>query len=332
MNVELKQTLLNAKPFKYLDHRELDMLLSYCEVISFSPNEKISQQGKICKGMYIIISGKAQVTVRVLGKDVIYPSVLEEGNFIGEISLINKEPAPVSVISSSESLCLLITRSYFDMLTIFFPETKYKISKAITEEVCQRLHALQGHITDLMEEPHMMKRSLISVVAQSLVRPESISFKEADVDINTVKNADFFKSFSEEECNELLMHGNIIRTSPNCVLIKENEGNQSSFVLLHGGVQVSIIYNNKIAKLEVLGPNQFVGSISSICDMPSLISYTTCERAILLQISAEMMTVIQNNNIGLWFKIYDEICKSILLLEKAADKLRIRLLSEIYNT
>ncbi len=115
-----------------------------------------------------------------------------------------------------------------------------------------------------------------------------------------------------------------------CTLLQENEKNLSCYIVLRGAVQSSIIQDNKFAKLSVLGAtNLFCNKID---DIPiSIINYTTCERAVLLKISDANLTMLQNNNKELWYKMSEQICKSFAALESAAEKLDIRLNSELYN-
>ncbi len=331
-NIEAKNnSLLTAKPFQYLDHSELEMLLSYCKIIKFSKNELLVQQGKLSKGMYVLIKGKALITAKILGNDVLQLATLEQGNFIGEVGLMDKTPATITAIASEPLECLLITTAYFEMLALFFPKIKYKVTKAIAEEVCHRLKTTQKKIRLFMLESDMATRSLFSEVINSLSTPLPISFEKSGVDINKLQLSQVFQYINAEENNELLKFSNLIHTIPNCTLLKENAKNITYFILLAGAVTVNIVKDNKIAKIAVLGPISFFGSSSYIDELPSNLSYTTCERAMLLTFSETNFALLKEKNIQLWYKIFDSICKSFIHLEKLIDKLNIRLHSESYN-
>src|SRR5262249_18463657 len=152
--------LLASRPLKYLDAVELEKLLLYCKIASFPSGETFLYQGKKNDGMYIIISGNAHVSVKVLGKKIIELANLEQGNFIGEVALIQKELSTASVRANGPLECLIITTNYFDILSLFFPEIRYKIIKAITEEVCFRSNNLHKMITSFMSHSEMTKKSV----------------------------------------------------------------------------------------------------------------------------------------------------------------------------
>lgn len=331
VNPELKKTLLSTLPLRYLDMHELDMLLNYCTIVNFSMGESLCQQGKKSDGMYIIVRGKAIITAKTLGKDSIHLAALEQGNFVGEVSLIEKGPCTASVIADNQLECLFISTTYFDMMSTFFPETRYKISKAITEEVCNRLQAIHQQVTSLMAKTSMITNSLINEVLKSFTKLESTDFASSCLDKKQLHHNGFFKKLTEDEFNELLSYFTLLKSPDNCVLIKEGEKNTPYYMILCGAVQLTISQNKKAAKLAVLASMDFFGNISYIHDSHSIITYTTCERAILLRITDKELSHLKEKNIQLWYKLFDLICLSFISLQRAADKLLIRLNSELYN-
>ena len=44
--IETKKALNAAKPFRYLEPRELDMLIAYCRVATFTAGDLILRQGE----------------------------------------------------------------------------------------------------------------------------------------------------------------------------------------------------------------------------------------------------------------------------------------------
>lgn len=328
---EIKTILLSSLPFKYLNSNELDMLMHFCKVITFDAGNVVIEQGKRSDGMYVIVEGNASVTAKVLGKDDLNIATLEKGTFIGEISLIEKGPFTASVTADNELQCLVFTTTYYEMLSTFYPDIKFKIAKAICEVVCMRLRILHKKITTLMTHCEMHKRSFFSEAIKSLTKPENITFESAHLSNDRLHNLPIFKSFSNDDMEVILKYFELISVAQNCNLITEGETGTPYFYILYGAIQSSIIENNKIAKLTVLGPMSLLGSISYIDGTSAIINYTSCEKAILLKISAENLNLLQKDYIHLWYKLYDLICENIITLERSADKLLIRLSSEIYN-
>jgi CRP/FNR family cyclic AMP-dependent transcriptional regulator len=328
---DIRKILLTSQPFKYLDTNELDALVSYCKITSFAAGDVIIQQGTPCGGMYIIIYGHAIVTIKVLGQNILNLDTINQGNFIGEVSLMEIGPSSASVIAGSDMQCLYFPAVFFDMLTLAFPIIKFKITKAITEEVCNRIHQLHKSIMNTMSNSDMITRSIFNDMIQSFSKPELTTFEKLQIDVAKLRKNDFFKLFTTEEQDEIFNYSEIINTQNHCTLIKEGDESPPYFLILRGAVQLNIIANNKVAKLAVLAPNTIFGSVSCIINQPSVINYMTCERANLLKISSKNMNEIKEKNILLWYKIFDTVCKSIVELEKSANKLQVRLKSETYN-
>ncbi len=332
LSTELKDVLIKTTLCEHLDSNELDMLISHSKIISFAAGDTILQQGKISDGMYIILEGTAVVTAKILGKGVTTLVTLQFGNFVGLMSTIGKWPNATSVIANGQVQCLLMTNIYLEMLSLFSPETKYKIIRAVTKEISERLKNMHNKITTFMKQADMATRSLFSEVIKSLTKPEPITYEQASINLNLLKNVQPFDAFSNEEYDTLIKHGSLITAAKQCTLVQEKEKTLSCYIIIRGAVQSSIIQDNKLAKLSVLCPMNLFCSIPSIDDTSfSIINYSTCERALLFKVNDSNLVMIRNNNKELWFKISELICKSYASLQRSAEKLDIRLNSELYN-
>ncbi len=327
---DIDKMMLLTKPFKYLDAKELNMIKPYCNAVRFKDGNVIISQGKRSDAMYIILTGEALILVRLLGEKTIDLSVLERGNFFGEVSLIQKAPATATVIAKTELNCLQLTTTYFDILEKNFPNIRYKITRAITDEICARLKNLHQKITTILETKVMTKSSYLTK-NDSPSGIHETTFDDIHLDRNNLKGIPFFKKFDDSEFNLLIQNSQIFNVDPYKTLIKENDSEDVLYIILRGAVQLSVIVQNKISKLHVLSPVRLFGNMTLINKTPSLINYSSCERVILLKINQEHLKIIQKNYITLWEKLFDYLCESFIDHERAANKLLIRLNSESYN-
>lgn len=332
LNPESKNVLPLIQKSLDLDSNEFQMLINHNKFITFLPGDIILQQGKKEAGMYIIINGTALVSAKILGEGGTYIATVGSGNFVGEIGLIEETPCATTVIASSKIDCLLISHAYFDMITQIFPETKYKMIRAISIEVSNRLKEMHKKITSFISHSGMTTRSVFGEVIKSLTKPIPISFAEAHINKDELEKSHLFAAFTKEELDLMLQYAELIKAPKHCTLIEEGVKNTPFYLLLRGAVQSSIIQDNKIAKLSVLGPMSIICNSSSIhAPSPAIINFMTCENAILLKIEEARLDLVQQHNKNLWYKIFDLICKSLVILERAADKLDVRLNSELYN-
>jgi CRP/FNR family transcriptional regulator, cyclic AMP receptor protein len=328
---DIKNYLQLSKPFHYLEPEELDMLLAYSKTRSFAPGEILLQQGQKSEGMYIILQGQVLVTARVLGQGTVNLATLNPGDFLGEVSLIEKGLCTATVSAINQTQGLLVPRSYFDMLPTFFPQIRYKIMKGITEVVCGSLKTTGLKIKDILEKSEISPRLAFVGMIKSLSRPKSTTLEKEDLDRDFLKKSSFFKSFSKDEFEELLKYMHVVKAAKKSVLIKEREKQASFYVILRGAVQININQGNKAAKLGVLGPMSLFCNIIYIDANPSMVSHVACEDVVLLKIDSKHLEHLKKENIQLWYKMYDKICYYIVNLEKFSYKFFIRLSSEFYN-
>lgn len=330
LNDDLMKALEETILFKYLDTPEMNLILEHSEFVSFSPEETIMQQGKLVKGIYIIIRGEVKTTAKILGKGNIDLERLKHGDFLGVISLMERGPCTTSATAINQVDCLLITRESFEMLSLFSPEIKYKIFKFITEQVCRRLKYLYEKITTIMTKSDY--QVYLSNVIHSRCKPISIDFNDTVFKREHLQKIPLFKNFTQDEFNTLINYTTLLKAPRHCTLIHEGMKKGSGFILLRGAVEASIIQHEKAAKLSVLGPISFFCSINAVNhSWETLINYTTCEKAMLLKISAADLVNIKHNYKIIWYKIYDLLCHAFVELQKATDELHFRLYTEIYN-
>ena len=95
--------------------------------------------------LFVILKGKVKVTTfSESGKEVIF-SILNEGDFFGDMSLLDGKPRSATVISIEESELRLIRRSDFNKLI----ETHPGIALRLLEELTSRLRKADERIESL---------------------------------------------------------------------------------------------------------------------------------------------------------------------------------------
>ena len=95
--------------------------------------------------LFIIIKGKVKVTTfSESGKEVIF-SMLKEGDFFGDMSLLDGNPRSATVISIEDSELRLIRRNDFKTLMQKYPEIALKL----LEELTSRLRKADERIESL---------------------------------------------------------------------------------------------------------------------------------------------------------------------------------------
>lgn len=315
-----------------LSAQELQMLMTHSLIISFKAGEIVLSQGKKTEGIYLILNGLINIRARIMGQGTTNIETLERGSFFGGLSFIENGPSMMSFIAKDEVQCLMITRTYFDLLSTCFPEIKYKLLKAISKQISDRLKRMHDKTVEFITSTDMTSLSFLGRVAHSLTLPKQISWAESGIELSQLHNKALFDNFSKDEINDLFSHALLLKAPKNCKLIYAGEKEAACYIVIQGAVQSSIMKDNKLAKLSVIGPATLFSSIACI-DQESdfTITFITCEQAVLYKLSESDLNYFKQNKPELWYKLFTLICGSIVALGKSIDKLDIRLNVEIYN-
>ncbi len=316
----------------WLNEQEWNIVLSHSRFINFTAQEIIIHQGKLIAGIYLIIDGCVAVAAHIMGRGIRDIKRLEAGEFLNEMSFIEGGPCPVTYTAAGNVETLFIDTNFFTMLGLYFPELSYKINLAIAKQVCGRLKIMHDKVTKLISETGMTSISFLLRVIQSLHQPKSFSLDDLEIDKATLKTGAFFGQFKPEEVSELLKHANLLEAPKNCKLIDEGEKAACCYLIVQGAVQSSIMQENTLAKLSVIGPQRLFANLACIDrNTPFTITFVSCESAILLKFDGKSLSYLQQHKPQIWYKLFSLICKSLVALQKSVHKLDLRLHIETYN-
>ncbi len=149
----------------------LDRLIQLVDEREFARDEVILQQDEPGDALYVILSGRVKVVLYGEdGKEVIL-STLREGDFFGEMALIDGGPRSASVVALEESkLIRLLRQSFMD----FLRETP-EMALRILETMSQRLRMADGKIGSLalMDVYGRVARALREIATQEGIQAGS---------------------------------------------------------------------------------------------------------------------------------------------------------------
>src|SRR5262249_9186979 len=107
----------------------------------FGKGEKIIEQGKPGKSMYILADGSAEVRVEYEG-EVVQVGRLGQGDCFGEISLLTGEPRTATVIAESDCEVVKIEKSAMRALLLKQP----RLAETLSETLAARRSILEAEI------------------------------------------------------------------------------------------------------------------------------------------------------------------------------------------
>ena len=141
----LKQIYL----FANLSEDELEKIMSVTEIKTFKQDEVLFREGDAADALYIIADGRVRMSKQVanIGEEAL--SILQPGEFFGEMGLLDDSPRSADAIIHEDSKLLEIKRSKFLEFMADNYEIGYKILLTFSMTLCERLRETNDKISNL---------------------------------------------------------------------------------------------------------------------------------------------------------------------------------------
>ena len=127
------ELLAGCPLFRGIDADGLAALAERAAQVEFPSGHVIARQGDVGTGFFVIVSGMVRVV-----RDGEVLTRLREGDFFGELSVLDRMPRSASVISETPTTCLALASWDFDEVLLQQPA----LTLAILRGVARRLRDL----------------------------------------------------------------------------------------------------------------------------------------------------------------------------------------------
>lgn len=124
------EVLAKVPLFSMLSKRERDKLAKEVHDRTFPAGTVLTEEEEFGTIFTVIAEGEATVSVR--NKPV---RTLKEGDFFGEMGLIDRSPRSATVTADSELRCLMLTQPVFRPFAISHPETMWALLELMVRRV-----------------------------------------------------------------------------------------------------------------------------------------------------------------------------------------------------
>lgn len=139
---DLLEILKDIPIFSKLTQREIASLLNIVHDRSYIAREYIFYQGDPGIGMYIIREGKVRIERKTDSSEIIPLATFKEGDFFGELALVDDEKRSASAIAETDVKLAVIFKPDLDDYISRFPKKGIKILQGISHIVAVRLRQL----------------------------------------------------------------------------------------------------------------------------------------------------------------------------------------------
>lgn len=145
-----KYLMRNNHLFDTLPDEALEDIAVMMQERNFTNGERIVTQGEHNTYLYLVSSGMLSVTVRDSYGQETLTDTYRRGDFFGEISLIDQQPAPVSIAGMGDGVLHTLSREDFLTLLYAQPQITMAIMRKMTFE-------LRSHIEFVAYARHAMQ-------------------------------------------------------------------------------------------------------------------------------------------------------------------------------
>jgi len=137
--VKEKEKLSQVYLFRELTPSEIDTLLSISKERRVRKDEIIFKEGDAGDAFYFIVSGSVRISTIVPGVGEEALTILREGEYFGEMALIDDAPRSASAIANDDTILLLIEKDNFRKLLAQETGIAYKLLWVFTKTLSARL-------------------------------------------------------------------------------------------------------------------------------------------------------------------------------------------------
>jgi CRP-like cAMP-binding protein len=135
--------------FRGLNAGEYHQLIEIAHQKTFSPGQKVIEQGKTSQFLWIVLDGRCQVVRENPGDAPVVLAELEPYHLFGEMSFFSPAPHSASVVAQSSLRLLCIDRSDYDDLLRDRVVAAYKLGYNILEGVAGKLRRMDERLAEL---------------------------------------------------------------------------------------------------------------------------------------------------------------------------------------
>lgn len=137
--------------FEHLSHRELKTVSTLLHEREYEPEEFVFRMHQPGAAMFIVEQGEVEV-IHEMDNEIFHLARLKEGEFFGELALLDNSPRSASAVAKKKTRLLAIFRADLDKLMMSQPTIGGKIMKQLAIIIGMRLKATNEQLSQVNQE------------------------------------------------------------------------------------------------------------------------------------------------------------------------------------
>ncbi len=149
--MDIKAVLRSIDILSVLGEDEIEQLYSLMKHVHLEKSSVLFRQGDSGNEMFIIINGAVSVSVNTADGGTVQVAVLEEGQFLGEMSIFDSAPRSATCVVVRDAEFLSFSKDNFFDLISNYPETAIKILYRMLNTTIERLNNTGSFLSDMVK-------------------------------------------------------------------------------------------------------------------------------------------------------------------------------------
>jgi F420-non-reducing hydrogenase small subunit len=262
--------------------------------IVFEKGEIVCREGDPGDTMYIIQSGAVKISRNREGEEMVL-AILEQGEFFGEMALVDQQPRSATVSTMSRTRLLPLTRTSFLQRTSRDPGISLHLIKILGERINRTLSLLRSKINESLSEGGDGNQEFDSApLAQSENDPQDFLIsppeKMASAGVGNLRE-------------EGLAYGPRLQVpygwlpseqqgrwyEPDQVIFQAGDPCEAMYLILQGSVETRQHLEGKEILASRLEPGDLFGEVALLTDQPHTTTALSKERTCLVPIRIDQL-------------------------------------------
>lgn len=252
----------------------------------FNHGDVIFEQGSYGNSMFIIQSGAIEISC-LRGEEKVVITLLEQGDFFGEIALIDNRPRSATAIALCRTRLLSVHRDSF------FSQTKYDttVILQLINSLCRRIERTNGLLRFLVMSDDYLRSSIVS--SESLPSPE---MKKCSESLTRIESFEGLSSPDTEIVHPRLPANfpwasdqTVVTYHREELIFKEGDDGEVMYIVVKGNVDIYTEAAGREILLNRLEAGDFFGEMALITGNARTATAVATSDTELLAISNEQL-------------------------------------------
>ncbi|HUH01148.1 MAG TPA: cyclic nucleotide-binding domain-containing protein [Kofleriaceae bacterium] len=264
------------------------------------PGQRLFEQGDPADSALFVERGRVELSVRMPGGGVRPLAVIEAGEVLGELALVERHRRSASAQAVGELEALVMHRDDLRALCAHYDPASLAMLRSLAELVARRVARVNHDRAPDRGAPP--------------AEPVPTSWRAgADFEVRRFLPAlSLFRRFTAADIDELYALGQVVSPAAGEIVVRYGEPAAGCFIVVRGALQVHVPTASGPRRVGVLGPGAIFGEVSTLLDLPRSATCSVRERATLLALPTDALATLRDPHRHVSFRFHEALVRSLM--------------------